>query len=84
MPAKEQNVMTELLEIVGRRFPGFAAAFADADSFSSTGLDSLDFVDLIWEVETKYCIKLTDGDLMSIKTPKDLVEVVIAKQSSQL
>lgn len=70
------NTEAKLLSIVQRRFPGSAPHFALANDFAETGLDSLDFVDLIWEVERTFAVKLSDEDLKSLRAPSDLVKLL--------
>lgn len=42
--------------------------------------DSIDIVALIMDLETEYGLEITDDELMKLKTVKDIVEFVEAKQ----
>ncbi|WP_434327034.1 acyl carrier protein [Mesomycoplasma hyorhinis] len=50
----------------------------DSDIYS-IGLDSLDFVELITELEEKYNIEITDEELLKAKTVKDVINLVESK-----
>jgi acyl carrier protein len=74
------NNKEKLIEIVRHRFPSAAMDFEAAQDFAATGLDSLDFVDLIWEVEQIFSIKLSDADLTQLRKPADLLHLIEARQ----
>ncbi len=46
---------------------------------SETGIDSLDLLDLIVESEEKYNIKISDEELLNLKTIKDVVDIICKK-----
>lgn len=44
-----------------------------------TGIDSLDLLDLIVEVEKKNNVSITDDELLEIKTISDVVNIISSK-----
>lgn len=54
-------------------------SFKDDDDIYSIGIDSLDFVELITDVEEKYKIEITDEELLKVKTVKDVVDLIESK-----
>lgn len=74
-----KSIEIKLVQIVERRFPAAAADFGNASEFAAVGLDSLDLVDLIWEIETAFGITLEDKDLHELRRPSDLVPLIAAR-----
>jgi acyl carrier protein len=48
----------------------------DMDFFDDLGADSLDSIELVLEIEKRVDIELTDEDIDSIRTVKDLIQLV--------
>lgn len=46
---------------------------------TETGIDSLDLLDLVVEVENNNNIKIDDEELLNIKTIKDIVKAIASK-----
>ena len=44
--------------------------------FDDLGLDSLDFLDLMQQVEVEFKVKITDADIVSMEDVADLENVV--------
>lgn len=49
-------------------------------TFKDLGLDSLDLVDLVFEMEEEIGIQFEDEELMQIKTVKDLLTLIDSKK----
>lgn len=49
-------------------------------TFKELGLDSLDLVDLVFEMEEEIGIQFEDDELMQIKTVKDLLTLIDSKK----
>ena len=47
------------------------------------GLDSLDVVELLMELEKKYMIHIQDSDVTKINTIKDIINVVVKSINSK-
>ncbi len=50
-------------------------------SFKDLGIDSLDLVDFVFELETELEITFEDDELMSLKTVQDVVGLVNKKKA---
>ncbi len=46
---------------------------------NETGIDSLDLLDLVVDLEESNNIKIDDSELMNLKTIKDVVEAISSK-----
>jgi len=74
----------KLIEILRTRFPEYIAAEIDLKSeIKDLGIDSLDFVELIYEVETNFDIELPAEDLEKISTLESLVEIIDLNQTKE-
>ncbi len=50
-------------------------------SFKEIGIDSLDLVDLVFELEEELGVEFEDEELMSIKTVRDLLTLIDSKKA---
>lgn len=48
--------------------------------FKDLGIDSLDLVDLVFELEEEIGVEFEDEELLQIKTVKDLLNLIDAKK----
>ena len=70
----------EIEEFVKNTVIDFIASNYDSNqNFVDMGADSLDAVELIMSVEEQYDITISDTEAENIKTPKDLINVIIEK-----
>lgn len=53
-------------------------------SFEENGMDSLDYVEFILEVERKFEMAITDEISAQMRTPEDLVHVVLTAFNPEL
>ncbi len=51
----------------------------DVDLIADLGLDSVDVVSLIMQVERQFRIRLTSGELNQVRTFGDLLDLVVVK-----
>ena len=51
----------------------------DASLADDMGVDSLDFIELVIDIEAELSITLPDGDLEQVKTVGDLLAVIYSK-----
>ena len=54
--------------------------FTPDTSFKDLGLDSLDLVDLVFEMEEEIGVQFEDQELLQIKTVKDLLTLIETKK----
>ena len=48
--------------------------------FKDLGIDSLDLVDLVFELEEEICVQFEDDELLELKTVKDLLDLIAKKK----
>lgn len=68
----------EYLDKIKERFSGKEITLET--NFKELGLDSLDLVDMVFELEEEVGITFEDDELVSIKTVKDLLDLIDAKK----
>lgn len=47
------------------------------DSFRDLGYDSMDMIEFLLEVETKFHIRISNPVMLAIKSPYDLIPIII-------
>jgi len=55
----------------------------DARIIEDVGLASLDLLELRFELEAAWTTQITDGEAVSLKTIRDVVDVILAKSAAQ-
>ena len=73
---KEEQIFEEVKKTISKKFK---VNVKMETIISETGIDSLDLLDLVVEVEKKYKIKIDDNSLLNIKTVKDIVDNIFSK-----
>lgn len=53
---------------------------AKASSFKELGIDSLDLVDLVFELEEEIGVEFQDEELLKINTVQDLLDLIDSKK----
>ena len=48
--------------------------------FKDLGIDSLDLVDLVFELEEEIGVQFEDDELLELKTVKDLLDLIAKKK----
>lgn len=54
--------------------------FNKESSFKDLGIDSLDLVDLVFELEEEIGVEFQDDELLKISTVQDLLDLIDAKK----
>lgn len=54
--------------------------FTEDMGFKDLGIDSLDLVDLVFELEEEIGVQFEDDELLGLKTVKDLVTLIESKK----
>ena len=74
------KIAFKLIEILQKKFPNVDLTDLDLNSdIKVLGIDSLDFVELIYDVETQFDIEIPSESLLEITTVESLV-VIIQKE----
>lgn len=70
-----ENVRKSLISVIASSAPESlpAGEVTDATTLDAFGVDSLVMIDLIFDLEQEFGLKLSASDLMSMKTVGDLV-----------
>lgn len=75
MPAAD--TLTRLIELSARRFKLEPGALApDADVFDSLGIDSVQVLELLSELEIEFDVEIPDYELRNVKTFAELGRVI--------
>jgi acyl carrier protein len=69
--------MNDLKEEISNLFSKMYSAQIELDkTFQQNGLDSLDAIEFLLEVETKFGVHFDDEIAFKIKTPNDLIDLI--------
>lgn len=84
--SENESVADKVRKIIDNRVPGCVpvAQMTDNATFDNLGLDSLDFVEVVMEVEETFGIEISDEELEPVRTLGDFVKIVEAKSSVKL
>ena len=75
--AKNENTVERVIALAARRFPRSAGALsADDDVFESLGIDSVQVLELLSELENELEIELPDYELRNVKTFAQLAAAI--------
>ncbi len=72
-------ILEKLNEMVNEQLGAKKTIAPDMDIVKDIGLDSLDIVELLMNVEEEWGIVLEDDDIESVKTVGDVVKLIEAK-----
>ena len=71
------NLIDRLRELAVNRFgTGAVALAADADLFESLGIDSLQALDLLTDLEDAFGVEIPDYEIQGVSTLQGLAEVI--------
>jgi acyl carrier protein len=74
------DIQDKVIEVIARSTEANPQTIKMSSSFSTDlGLDSLDLVDLITELEKKFKVEISDSDAEKILTVQDAVHYIEAK-----
>jgi acyl carrier protein len=72
-----KDLVDTLIELAADRFGRDAASLSPRDDlFDALGIDSLQALDLLTELENRYDIEIPDYELQDVRTFDDLAELV--------
>ncbi len=69
------GIINSLTKILNKKFKVTSKIEVNSD-ISSLGLDSLDLMDLVLDIESKYNIHISDDELMNLKKIQDLIDII--------
>lgn len=72
------NYLESMTEALGPKLKG--KTLTEDSVFTELGIDSIDLVDLVFQMEEKLGITFEDDELTEIKTVGDLIKLVEAKK----
>ncbi len=74
----ETKIFEEIKKLIKERF----SKDVELDTvLNETGIDSLSLLDLVVDAESQHGIQITDEELISMKTVKDIVDAIAGKLS---
>ena len=71
------QIVSQLTAILQKKFPDsdFSALSLDSD-IKALGIDSLDFIEFIYEIETTFTIEIPSESLGNITTIQDVITLI--------
>ena len=74
------DIETEIVTLIANEYKKSEAEVRNAKKWTDLGLDSLDTVELVMQIEEKYNTLFTDEETQSIKNLSDLVTLINSKK----
>lgn len=76
------KIAFKLIEILQKKIPNVELTDLDLQSdIKVLGIDSLDFVELIYDIETQFDIEIPSESLLEITTVESLVAIIQTESS---
>ncbi len=72
------DYFTKIQERLASKLKG--KELTNESSFKDLGIDSLDLVDLVFELEEEIGVEFQDEELLKLNTVKDLLELIDSKK----
>ena len=72
------DYFTKIQERLGSKLKG--KELTKESNFKDLGIDSLDLVDLVFELEEELGVEFDDSELMQLKTVQDLLNLIDSKK----
>ncbi len=72
------NYLEQIKEVLGPKLKGHE--LTENSNFKELGIDSLDLVDLVFQMEEALGVQFEDEELLSIQTVGDLIKLVESKK----
>lgn len=82
-PATTDPLAEEIIGIVAKAKSLDPATVTSASSFDDLGIDSLDKINLTFEIEDRFRIAIPDDSLGSLRTVGDVIDGVTRLQAEQ-
>jgi len=70
------DVTQKVLDLARQRFPKAGELSADADLFTTLGIDSVQALDLLTELERVFGVEVPDYELLDVRSFADLADRV--------
>lgn len=75
------NIKEEVAKIIAKRVD--VTSLKEEDELSALGLDSLDLVEVMIEIEEKFNIEFDNTEIEDVKILKDVLDLISAKLSKK-
>jgi len=73
-------MINKLRELAAKRFDGAATLDPDADLFEALGIDSLQALDLLTDLEEAFDVEIPDYEIQGVNTLAGLAKVIARRQ----
>ncbi len=83
MPALKDNLDASIIDLIAKSKGIDPTSITPATTFDELGIDSLDKINLSFEVEELFNIEIPDSSLNSLRKVQDIVDGVRALQAAK-
>lgn len=74
-------MLEKIIEIIANRINIPVSAINEETNLLELDIDSLDIISIVMDVEFSFNVKFNDDEIVELRTPKDLEQIVLSKFS---
>ena len=74
-------MVEKIIEIISNRIGLPASVIASDTNILEFDIDSLDVINIVMDVEYSFNVKIEDDEIVELRTPKDIEQIIIGKFS---
>ena len=74
-------MVEKIIEIVSNRIGLPTSVIASDTNLLEFDIDSLDVINIVMDVEYSFNVKIDDDEIVELRTPKDIEQIIINKFS---
>jgi acyl carrier protein len=74
-------MIDKIIEIASNRIGIPSSVIASDTNLLDFDIDSLDVINIVMDVEYSFNVKIEDDEIVELRTPKDIEQIIISKFS---
>ena len=82
LEGRMQGVPAEVIAIIARKLPDKGDRINLSDNLRDLGLESIDALEMVFDLEEKFGIEISDDQIAGVKTVGEAADLVISKQTA--
>ena len=77
----ENKMLEKIIEIIAERIKLPTSAITGETNLLEFDIDSLDIINIVMDVEFSFNVKFNDDEIVELRTPCDIEEIILKKFS---